>query len=99
MVLAFSIIPCADSKSFADMNIQYELSQNIQQNTDLEHTDACPPFCICSCCAGFSVINKLQAASAIFIPHQPTHSTHTSIQLYSIALPIWQPPQLVLFLN
>lgn len=95
LVLAFSVLPCADDASFAKGEVKYELSQTMPQNNDQNHDDACSPFCICSCCAGFSVVNKLPTSIAIAIPHQLTHSSYISERLYSIALSIWQPPQLV----
>ncbi len=96
MVLAFSILPCADGASFDQGEAKYELLTHSQpQNNDQNHDDACSPFCICSCCAGFSVVNKFPASPTIVIPHQPTYSSYISERLFSVALPIWQPPQLV----
>lgn len=95
MVLAFGVVPCADDASAAQAEAKYELSPNALHDNDQNHEDACSPFCICSCCAGFSVVAKLPAALPTLIAHQPTYSSYISDRLFSIALPIWQPPQLV----
>ena len=93
MVLAFSVIPCADSDSLGS-EAKYELAQTMPHDNDQDHNDACSPFCICSCCAGFSVVAKLLVTPTLFIPYQTAHTAYISERLFSIALPIWQPPQL-----
>ena len=93
MVLAFSVIPCADGDSLGS-DTKYELAHSMPQENDQDHNDACSPFCICSCCAGFSVVAKLPVTPTLFIPYQIAHAAYIPERLYSIALPIWQPPQL-----
>lgn len=95
MVLAFSMLPCADEGTVTEGKAKSELAQSIPQDNDGDHNDACSPFCICSCCAGFSVLTKLPAAVALPISFQPAHATYIADRLFSIALPIWQPPRLV----
>lgn len=95
MVLAFSILPCADDASFETGETKYELAQSIPLDNGTDHEDACSPFCICSCCAGFSVVNRLPALSALIVLYQSSHSSYISEELFSIAKPIWQPPRLV----
>ncbi|HEY0730981.1 MAG TPA: DUF6660 family protein [Chitinophagaceae bacterium] len=94
MVLAFSAIPCADENSLSG-DTHYELAQSMPRDNEQDHTDDCSPFCICSCCAAFSVISKLPVTPTLFIPYQNAHAVYISERLYSIALPVWQPPQLV----
>lgn len=95
MVLAFSMLPCADEGSFAEGKASYEAAQTMPQDSDGDHNDACSPFCICSCCAGFSVTAKMPAAVTVPAFFQTVFTSYIADRLYTIALPIWQPPQLV----
>ena len=93
LVLSFSMIPCADGASFAkDEAGKYSLAKNSQ---DEPHDDACSPFCICTCCAGFSVTCNSTALSGFAIPFKLSHSSFIAARTHSIASSIWQPPQLV----
>jgi len=59
------------------------------------HEEACSPFCQCACCAGFSVNHFI--ASITFVPPYQGRSVFAYLpsDVLDIALPIWQPPQLV----
>ncbi|WP_421911853.1 DUF6660 family protein [Paracnuella aquatica] len=95
LVLAFSMLPCGDVAKVASGKASYELTQSIPEPGDGSHEDACSPFCICACCASFSVITRLAAAITITLPIQSSQSSYLPDRLHSIVLPIWQPPQLV----
>lgn len=95
MVLGFSLIPCADGSSLVNAKAKYELTSPHSHEDDRDHKDECSPFCICSCCAGFSVAANLLATGAINMLFQPTHSSYIPQGLFSIARPIWQPPRLL----
>jgi hypothetical protein len=94
MVLAFCVIPCGDGAPVAKELAKVELRPSQPQHNDQDHNDACSPFCNCSCCAGFSVVAKLSAAQIPVVSFQPTYISYIPAQLYSISLPVWQPPQL-----
>jgi len=74
------------------MTAKYEVTKQSQDNSD--HNDACSPFCICSCCAGFSINHTLTSFS--FVIERPTRSYSEAItaKTNSLSLPVWQPPQL-----
>lgn len=93
LVLSFSIIPCADGVSFAkEESGKYSQTKTSQ---DEPHDDACSPFCICTCCAVFSVTCTVAAFSAVTIPFKTKHSLFLEARTNSIASAIWQPPQIV----
>jgi hypothetical protein len=92
LVLALGCMPCADANAFPSKARQ-EISTVTEQGT--EHNDICSPFCICTCCAGFSVSHTFIEIKT-FIPQQRTdHGAYYIASLRKVALPIWQPPQLV----
>ncbi len=94
LVLAFSAIPCADGDSFAKTDAgQYDLTQS--QPSDEDHEDACSPFCICTCCAAFSVAYTFPALSVYVINYKLNHASFYEAGTQSISLPVWQPPQLI----
>ncbi len=100
MVLALSCMPCSDTGIFTHGNnsrVTTSHTQTTQHIPGEEHQDLCSPFCQCACCslayalpfactpgtwvkAGWS---DQQFVS--FVSHCPS----------GIALPVWQPPQLV----
>lgn len=97
LILVLSCLPCADIDAITPSLSSTEVSKSSQQHHEQhEGKDLCSPFCHCSCCSTFSVLNI-----PIHIPvllHQPvcvTHTLHVSDAVTEISLPIWQPPQLV----
>jgi hypothetical protein len=95
LVLALSIMPCADAAAFAgDGKIKSELTKTPQKK-DHPQQDDCSPFCQCNCCAGFS-IHHITSVIALIPPYSNSANTvHLPAAVRSISLPIWQPPQLV----
>ena len=88
-------MPCADSKEAASKGkVKTEVAKSHQQKDDT-HNDGCSPFCHCTCCAVFS-INHL-VASIIIVPlYESTIPTaYLPTNILDVALPVWQPPQLV----
>lgn len=95
MVLALGVMPCADAETVVnDGKSKSEIIKTSDQQ-DHKDADACSPFCHCACCAGFS-INHFIALLTIIPPYgsAPT-SRFFSSEVIEVALPIWQPPQLV----
>lgn len=91
LVLVLGCMPCADANPFPS-----KAQQEVYQTTDQghEHNDICSPFCICSCCAGFS-FNQPFIEIETFLPQQGAdHSAYYIASLIEVSLPIWQPPQL-----
>lgn len=88
-----SIIPCADGAK-AMSKVKTEIQKSNHQQTNRTTKDACSPFCICTCCAGFPVPQKI----AKLIPVKPElikrYNTFYSSFIKEISLSIWQPPQL-----
>ncbi|RYZ33243.1 MAG: hypothetical protein EOP49_36195 [Sphingobacteriales bacterium] len=100
IMLVLSCIPCSDAKAMAveetSLSSTAPLNTEHQQATDEEHTDDCSPFCQCACCA-FLYVMPLPAASATAARPLDADKVFASFlqkQPVSIAIPVWQPPQL-----
>lgn len=94
LVLSISILPCADGATLADTELDhYELTQSDPKSDN--HQDACSPFCTCNCCASLSVMCTVTTVYAVTVCHHLKHASFIEARTHSIALPIWQPPQLV----
>lgn len=92
LVLTLGCMPCADADAFASKD-HVELTTSSEQGA--EHTDICSPFCICTCCAGFSATHTFTGIKT-FIPQQGAcHIAYYIASLRKVSLPIWQPPQLI----
>lgn len=95
LVLALSLMPCADTDDAAnDGNAKTEVAKSNHQ-AGIPQQDDCSPFCQCSCCAGFCINHSI--ASVVFTV---SYGSKTEIAFLpagtlDIAFPIWQPPQLV----
>lgn len=95
LVLALSVMPCADTYNAGnDSKAKTELTKS-NQDRDNPKQDDCSPFCQCSCCAGFC-INHFITSIVITIPGgSKTQTAFLPAGTLEIAFPIWQPPQLV----
>lgn len=94
MVLALSVMPCADDANAANSSkAKMELTKSTHQK-DSPQNEACSPFCQCSCCTGFT-INHFVATINV-IPQYNTNpiSSFLPSDVREVALPVWQPPQL-----
>jgi len=89
LVLSFSLIPCADGATPKD-EPPYSLAGTTSD--DEPHDDACSPFCICSCCAGFSLTTVAIAQLPFIASYETNHSSFIPARTNSIAASIWQPP-------
>lgn len=91
-MLAFSIVPCSDEIG-AELNAEvHYVTQSHQSGED--HTDTCTPFCICSCCAGFSMTYLVAPCIESNPGNNINHSSFYKAITQSVSLPVWQPPQL-----
>jgi len=91
IVLALSCMPCADVGATGEkskMEIKKSLGNERQQS------DLCSPFCICSCCAGFSINHTIPNIETLLQLHKVNYSLSYHLAVIKISSPVWQPPQL-----
>ena len=94
LVLALSVMPCGDANAASEGKSKTELGKSHNED-DNSQQDDCSPFCTCTCCAGFS-INHFIASLTPIPPYESTAAAaHLPASVLDVALPIWQPPQLV----
>ena len=96
LVLTLSVVPCADNgNAMYAGKAKTEITKPSEQQQDNNHSEACSPFCQCSCCAGFYINHFI--ASIIIIPLYVGNSSCSFLpaDVNEVALPIWQPPQIV----
>ena len=88
-------MPCADTDNAgSDRKAKATVSKSNQQR-DNPQQDDCSPFCQCSCCAGFC-INHIITSIEITTPGESKiQPVFLPAGILDIALPVWQPPQLV----
>jgi len=95
LVLALSIMPCADKEA------AFTKSRKNMETVKALHQQACPlnddcsPFCQCSCCAGFSINHFIAAIPVLPVQTSISITQYLASKIAALALPIWQPPQLV----
>jgi hypothetical protein len=94
LVLALSIMPCADTNAMPNAKEKTEIAKSSQQQHD-NHRDECSPFCTCTCCVGIALLGNFKKATGIIPPSAQVYSSMIASALFTIPLPIWQPPQLV----
>ena len=100
LVLALSVMPCADTGVPAnDGKPKTELAKSNTQKGDTHKDDTqqddCSPFCHCACCAGFSINHFIASVVHISPYESSTKTPHLPSSVLDVALPVWQPPQLV----
>jgi len=95
-ILTLSCFPCGDVRECND-SVELEISA-ASDHADHTHTsEACTPFCTCSCCAA-STFFQYPAAAV-----NPPKVTFASLKfpgyevsdLSEISFAIWQPPKIV----
>ncbi|RYY49997.1 MAG: hypothetical protein EOO06_05325 [Chitinophagaceae bacterium] len=95
LVLVLSVMPCADGASAMQGKKVTVVTLKKDVSNNETGDDNCSPFCQCACCAGFSISHPITSVEFVL-----THSTSrffpfSSNYVTGIALPIWQPPQLL----
>ena len=93
-LLYLSCLPCTDSKECnAKAEVKASASTNHQEHN--HQSEACSPFCTCSCCAApvfFSPFTKVQDPnSALQTAKYSLYDVSFNSEVFSS---IWQPPQL-----
>jgi hypothetical protein len=94
LVLAQSVMPCGDNESIIN-KVKSKTELTKANNKQSDQRDDCSPFCSCSCCAGVAFLAPSMKASFLNPQMVPVYCGTISTHLFRIALPIWQPPQLV----
>ncbi|WP_090653477.1 DUF6660 family protein [Parafilimonas terrae] len=93
VLLTQSLMPCAD-KACTENKGKTLIAQAGHQQKNA--TDECPPLCSCTCCSSFS--SNLSFVSHTYIQVFSIvnfNAEYISPAIQKIALPIWQPPQLI----
>jgi hypothetical protein len=94
LIISFSVLPCADDASVAtEESGNYSFAESIPQDEPTE--DACSPFCICTCCAGFSITCTSTSLAVFTAPYKKAHSSFNEAGIITVASTIWQPPRFV----
>ena len=98
LVLVLSCIPCDDAAAAAhdaDAHAESTMKAAPDGECPIHHADHCSPFCTCSCCAGIALpVSVFIKARQPFLFVEKPIAAHFAQAVGSIALPIWQPPQL-----
>jgi len=95
LVLALSIMPCADISNAAyESKSKASVAKSNSQKSDPQQDD-CSPFCSCACCASLSVNHSIASIAATISYKERTKTAHSPTDIIKVSLPIWQPPQLV----
>ena len=95
LVLALSIMPCADKGNPEIQGKIKTLFTKCNHPQDDQQQDNCSPFCHCTCCSCFSINHFIVALSIIPPFENNLAPSFISSEVIEISLPIWQPPQLV----
>jgi hypothetical protein len=95
LVLALSIMPCADrGDALSSSKAKTELAKKANPQSDPQQDD-CTPFCHCTCCACFSINHTVATIGILPVYSAQSQTAHLPSNLIDVALPIWQPPQLL----
>lgn len=96
IMLGLGCLPCSDGKAFNSTRETVNISAQAHQDETQKHTDVCNPFCSCACCGVTQVSQSIPSFDLQIPDHSSTYlDTYSAFPLIAIALPIWQPPQLV----
>ena len=97
LTLALSIIPCADADAcpHSTATETYLIAPQAPHSDSHTCGDLCSPFCSCACCAAIALPVSFSLVEKPSIPFAKTSFSLLAISaIASIALPVWQPPQL-----
>ncbi|WP_155990052.1 DUF6660 family protein [Terrimonas ferruginea] len=95
MMLALSILPCRDNPGSEPSAAIYTLSSQHDPHQHEDHKDVCSPLCSCACCATSSVTAPAIEFTTAAVHHHPGICGFRSGSLRQMAIPVWQPPQLI----
>ncbi|MBN8836209.1 MAG: hypothetical protein J0I09_03040 [Sphingobacteriia bacterium] len=95
IVLVLSCMPCRDDVALAAGKNKIEFAKSSNSQQENHKADACSPFCICSCCTGVNFSFTQLSVDNIVLYNTKHISAFIPSSVRKVALPIWQPPQLV----
>ena len=94
ILLAASCYPCTDD-SYTMKNGKAKIENaKAPSQKDKDHNDSCPPFCICTCCSGFSISHALTSINIPEINSSGILSPFLPATTVNISLPVWEPPRI-----
>ena len=91
VVLVLNFVPCADVHA-EEGNESITIHTPAHQDAPA-HTDACTPFCHCSCCASTVVVKLTGAPPVPYKISNAEYLSHFEGRSSDISLPIFQPPK------
>lgn len=95
LVLALSILPCADEGfTMKEGKAKTEITKQHDQQEEQKHNDACSPFCHCTCCAGFSINHFFVAVSSLIGSDSKFYTSYLPGNPIQYSPPVWQPPKI-----
>jgi len=87
-------MPCRDGVVVRPGKSKIEFAKSSNSQQENHKTDACSPFCTCSCCAGVNFSFTQLSVDNIVVYNTKHISAFIPSSVRKVALPIWQPPQL-----
>jgi hypothetical protein len=94
VMLTMSILPCRDNPG-TEPAATHSLASQQDQHQHEDHKDICSPLCSCACCATSSITVAPIEFSPQLVHHHPDACGFRSGSLRQMAIPVWQPPQLL----
>lgn len=94
VVFVLSCMPCMDRESIVhDGQAKAQISK-VRSHSALSDADDCSPFCMCNCCAGFTIMCSSIKITPIINVVSQAYLSYLPVPIFKISLPVWQPPQL-----
>lgn len=94
-MLGLSCLPCSDTNAVSLSRANPQLVVLAPHPSENAHLDLCSPFCTCSCCSVTQSNPNIFLFELIILkPLLSYRDYYSSASPLTIALPIWQPPQL-----
>jgi len=95
LVFTQSFMPCGDKDGLDyACKAKTTLLEASGHQPEQPH-DNCSPFCTCSCCASVAFL-EWSLNTSVFVPRvAPAYGTIFTASLFTVALPVWQPPRLI----
>lgn len=92
--IILSWFPCNDVTECGDWGTKFEITGDAHHEDHSHTSEACSPFCTCSCCESYVCIQ--QPAEFVFpLDANPSVEAPYQVAFYSYELAaIWQPPKL-----
>lgn len=97
LILSLNCFPCNDQNDVCCEQKSHSSEKQTPCGDTSESEESCSPFCQCSCCSAFSMVSASLNIenTGIEIAQNRVYTDYFQISTLEIALPIWQPPQLI----